>query len=257
MRQSIKTAFIVTRGSRAFLPWRGAARPSPSLAARIRWRISSRYLRDLHAFAESEESVVGGQVTGRAMVRPVRLGMIFEPSLEALRLATEHATLLWGGIYQPFLDPADPDRLRWEAHRLGVDVLWAVAASAASAEAARLTGFQWRGHGEWSPLRPARDYPSPRLLGPESMLDNASPDTWTLPRWAADDPLSDMFSVWFGLHGASEQGINLENWFAARAGDIRLDHDAALPADATSWITPSLLQRLRLSTRACLTIQDS
>lgn len=181
---------------------------------------------------------MGGQVTGRAMVRPVRLGMIFEPSLEALRLSTEHATLLWGGIYQPFLDPADAERLRWEATRLGVDVLWAVDRSATSAEAATLTGFRWRGQGEWSPLAPARDYPSPRLLGPEFLFDNAGHDAWTLPRWEADDPLSDMFSVWFGLHGTSEQGINLENWFGARSRSTRLDHGAGLPPDVTSWVTP-------------------
>ena len=181
---------------------------------------------------------MGGQVTGRAMVRPVRLGMIFEPSLAVLRLATEHATLLWGGIYQPFLDPADTERLRWEATRLGVDVLWAVDNSATSAEAAKLTGFQWHGHGEWSPLAPAKDYTSPRLLGPEFLLDSAGHDAWALPHWAADDPLSNMFSVWFGMHGASEQGVNLESWFAARSGDIRFDHGAALPADVTSWVTP-------------------
>jgi hypothetical protein len=31
------------------------------------------------------------------MARPVRIGLVFEPSTEMLRVAVEQATLLWGG----------------------------------------------------------------------------------------------------------------------------------------------------------------
>ena len=54
---------------------------------------------------------MAGQVTGRAMVRPVRLGMVFDPSLELLRQAVEQATLLWGGMYQPFFEANDLEQL--------------------------------------------------------------------------------------------------------------------------------------------------
>jgi hypothetical protein len=41
------------------------------------------------------------------MVRPVRIGLVFEPSAEMLRFAVEQATLLWGGQYQPIFQPDD------------------------------------------------------------------------------------------------------------------------------------------------------
>ena len=53
--------------------------------------------------------------------RPARIGRVFEPSAEMLRLAVEQATLLWGGQYQPFFRPGDLDRIeRWRA----VDGYW-------------------------------------------------------------------------------------------------------------------------------------
>ena len=59
-------------------------------------------------------------MTGRAMARPVRIGLVFEPSAEMLRLAVEQATLLWAGQYQPFFHPGDLERIErvsrgWES----------------------------------------------------------------------------------------------------------------------------------------------
>jgi hypothetical protein len=153
--------------------------------------------------------MVSVQVTGRAMVRPVRLGMVFEPSLDILHVAVEHATLFWGGIYQPFLDPRDLERLKWDASRLGVDALWALDATATSAEAAGLIGYQWRGRGIWSPLAAAQDFSGSRLLGPERLLGDMVGNSWTLPRWVAGDPLEHLFSAWFGSHGISDQGVDM------------------------------------------------
>jgi hypothetical protein len=172
------------------------------------------------------------------MVRPVRLGMVFEPSIETLRLAIEQATMLWAALYQPLFGPSDMERLKWDAPRLGVDVLWAFDQASVSVQTPELDGYKWRGRGEWSPLAPAKDFISTRLLGPEHLLDYAAQDDWTLPRWTADDPLRDMFSVWFGSYGLSDQGKNLERQFAARASEARIELGEVLPADMISWITP-------------------
>ena len=59
-----------------------------------------------------------------------------------------------------------------------------------------------------------------------------------LPDWAADDPLDDLFRVWFGAYGTSAQGVSLEKQFAARATQARIDDGAETLADAASWITP-------------------
>jgi hypothetical protein len=59
-----------------------------------------------------------------------------------------------------------------------------------------------------------------------------------LPDWAADDPLDDVFRVWFGAYGTSAQGVSLEKQFGARARHARIDGGAEVPANAASWITP-------------------
>jgi hypothetical protein len=183
---------------------------------------------------------VSGQVTGRAMVRPVRLGMVFKPSLDVFRLGTAQATLLWGGLYQPFFDPSDISRLVQTAARLGVDVLWALDNESASQQAAELDGYCWRGRDDWSPLAPAKDYMSFRLLGPERLLDEVPHDAWVLPDWDAEDPLADLFSAWFGSYDASDQGIHLARDFAVRSTKVRIDPAASLPASMSSWVTPIL-----------------
>ena len=86
------------------------------------------------------------------MARPVRIGLVFEPSAEMLRLAVEQATSLWGGQYQPFFRPGDLDRIERVSRRLGVDVLLALDRAVTSEEAAALDGYQWRGRaggGRW------------------------------------------------------------------------------------------------------------
>ena len=183
-------------------------------------------------------ALADGRVTGRVMARPVRIGLVFEPSVDMLRFAVEQATLLWGGRYQPFFCPGDLGRTERVSRRLGVDVLAALEGAAACEEVAALDGYQWQGRAEWGPLAPAQDYTSRRLLGPERLIADLPRDAWVLPGWAADDPLNDLFGVWFGTYGTSAQGLSLEHQFAANASLVRIDKDAEAPADAASWVTP-------------------
>ena len=183
---------------------------------------------------------MAGQVAGRATVRPVRLGMVFEPSLEVLRQAVKQATLLWGGMYQPFFKPSDLEQFPRVAGGLGVDVLWALDRASESEQAAELAGYRWRGRNEWGPLGPARDFINSRLLGPERLLDASAHDNWVLPRWESGDPLDDVFRIWFGSYEGSDQGINLERDFAARSTMVRIDPGEPLPVGTSSWVTPIL-----------------
>jgi hypothetical protein len=154
------------------------------------------------------------------MARPVRIGLVFEPSAEMLRLAVEQATLLWGGQYQPFFRPGDLDRIERVARRLGVDVLLALDWAASSEEAAALDGYQWQGREEWGPLAPAQDYVNHRLLGPERLLGELPRDSWVLPDWAAGDPLDDLFRVWSAPMGAA---LRASAWRgSSRRGPCRL-----------------------------------
>lgn len=179
-----------------------------------------------------------GRVTGRVMARPVRAGLVFEPSAETLRFAVEQATLLWGGQYQPFFAPDDLGRIESASRALGIDVLVAVDPAAASERVAALDGFHWHGREDWGPLAPARDYSSHRLLGPERLLDDLPPGNWVLPEWADTDPLDDLFRVWFGTYGAGDQAAGLRDQFSARAASSRIGAGAEVPADAVTWVTP-------------------
>ena len=172
------------------------------------------------------------------MARPVRIGLVFEPSADMLRLAVEQASSLWGGQYQPFFRPGDPGRIEAVSGALGVDVLHALDRAGASEQAATLDGYQWLGREEWGPLAPAQDYINHRLLGLECLLDDLPRDSWVRPDWAAGDPLDNLFRVWFGAYGTSAQGVSLEKQFAARATKVRIDEGAGVPAGAASWITP-------------------
>lgn len=182
---------------------------------------------------------MNGRATGRVMVRPVRAGFVFDPSAETLRLAVEQATLLWGGQYQPFLQPGDAGFLEETARALGIDVLLSLDGSAASQKAAALDGFHWSGRERWGALAQAQDYTSRRLLGPERLLDGLSRDFRVLPEWAADDPLDDLFRVWFGTYGTSPQGTGLHGQFAVGAKRVVIASGADVPPSAASWVTPA------------------
>jgi len=177
------------------------------------------------------------------MARPVRIGLVFEPSAEMLRFAVEQATLLWGGQYQPFFRPGDLKRIEAVSRALGVDVLLALDRAGASGEAVALDGYQWQGREEMGPLAPARDYINYRLLGPERLLDELPRESWVLPDWAAGDPLDGLFRIWFGSYGTSDQGVSLGKRFAAHATQARIDEGAEVPTDAASWITPATATR--------------
>lgn len=165
---------------------------------------------------------------------------MFEPSIDVLHQAVSEATLLWGGVYQPIFNGSDPEQIKRSASDLGVDVMWALDNASSSKQVAKLAGYQWHGDNEWSPLAPAKDYMSPRLLGPERMLNSASGANWVLPIWESNDPLDDFYRICFGEYDESPQGTSLKQDFAVRSTIVRLD-SASLPAGIATWTTPILV----------------
>ena len=180
------------------------------------------------------------------MIRPVRLGIVFEPALQVLRSTAVQATSVWGGCYQLMLDPARLDQLPAIASGLGIDVLWAMDVAALSRQAAELAGYRWRGLGEFGPLAPSKEYNFARLVGPEGILAAAEGNEWTLPRWMEDDPLDAMFSAWFGTYGADDYGVALEQQFSTRAETVTVELGDNLPDDASFWITPIAVTGLNI-----------
>src|SRR6266568_7650492 len=68
---------------------------------------------------------MSGQLLGSVMLRPVRIGMAFTPSVPLVHRAVETATTLWGGLYQPFLNPGSRESLQ-VARALALDVITAM-----------------------------------------------------------------------------------------------------------------------------------
>jgi hypothetical protein len=173
------------------------------------------------------------------MTRPVRLAIVFAPSLDTLRLAVDQATTLWAGIYQPFLAGCDAKTLRWTAGRMGVDVVHALDGALAAIPPGELEGYSWRGSGEWSPLGPARDFSNSRLLGPEIFADQWPVERSVMPSWQLDDPLDPLFRLWFGSYADdSAQAANLRQAFVVRSTNVAIPAAGTVPDSVTSWFTP-------------------
>lgn len=161
--------------------------------------------------------------------------MAFEATKDYLQAAVEHATSVWGGLYDPFLCE-DVELAGQRADGLAVDVVWALDTAPASIQLAELPGYRWRGGGPWGPLAPTKESFSTRLISPVFLFPEADHSAWTLPVWDSGDPLCHLFSVWFGAYGdiGDEQ---LRHRFVNIATQLRIGVDDAAP-DIDNLVTP-------------------
>src|SRR5947209_37663 len=98
-----------------------------------------------------------GTVSGTVYLRPVRLGFVAaNTSLEVVREAARLASGVWGGLYFPIFDTADPD-LVLRAEALAVDVLHPLDDAPSTKAVTEAPGFRWRGGGEWGPFGASED----------------------------------------------------------------------------------------------------
>jgi hypothetical protein len=186
---------------------------------------------------------MAGHVSGRVEVRPSRVGMVFEPSLQRIRHATQLVCSAWGGAYFPWIDPSDPVSAVTISEALSLDSLVAVDENAESEALARRPGFFWRGMAGEA-FGPPMDVFAARLQGPEWLMDERRTDL-VLPRWDPCDPLSDLFAVWFGGYGDSKYERELAERFADVATGHNLDLEAPLPR-VSEWVTPVKLTASRI-----------
>lgn len=187
-----------------------------------------------------------GHVSGDIEVRPARVGMVFQPSLEAIRRAARLASSAWGGVYFPWIDPGDRARADRVSEVLSLDALVPLDDATESKEIARRPGFFWRGMPGDAFGEPEELFPK-RLQGPGWLLDDSPPQV-VLPLWSDEDPLADLYAVWFGGYGDSSYERGLAERFADVALQLDIAQDEALP-DVFEWLTPIGVTGLRIEYR--------
>ena len=185
-------------------------------------------------------------MSGEISVRPARVGMVFQPSLETIRSAARLACSAWGGVYFPWIDPSDRARADRLCEVLSLDALVAVDSAPESQETARRPGFYWRGLSGDAFGEPSEFFPQ-RLQGPGWLLDDRPPHL-VLPRWSVEDPLADLFTVWFGGYGGSDYERALSERFAGIAPQQEIARQEALP-DVFEWLAPIGLTGARIEYR--------
>jgi hypothetical protein len=182
----------------------------PLQAARFRWPAGI--------------SMANVSLSGRVMVRPVRLGLLVAADGDELARATQCATSSWGGIYTPFLDPADRNSALRRADALSVDAIYATADNPAVRQITATPGYQWVSRSPFGPYDEPNEYRSSRLLAANMLLGSIGHDHQLIHHsWAPTDPLALLFAVWFGAFGSSDFDRTLEAQFVDRAGEVEID----------------------------------
>ncbi len=169
-----------------------------------------------------------GQVSGIVMLRPVRLGLVFKPTIDNLSRAVESATSTWGGMFHAFLSPDNEDESLSLARRLGIDALWPMDEDFLSQRLCNSEGYHWTGFG--GPFEYSTGTPDTGLLDAGWLLDDSSAERFVLPCWSDEDLLRDLFAVWFGAYGNSEHSRGVNSAFAQRADKLAIDPTDSIPA---------------------------
>lgn len=132
--------------------------------------------------------------------------------------------LIVGGIYTPFLDPADGDSALRRADALSVDAIYAAADDPVIREITATPGYQWVNRSPFGPYDEPNEYRPSRLLAANTLLGSIGHDRQLVHHsWAPADPLALLFAVWFGTYGSSDFDRTIEAQFADRASEVEID----------------------------------
>ena len=173
--------------------------------------------------------MANGSLSGWVTVRPVRLGLLVASDGDALARAAQSATSSWGGIYTPFLDPADGDSALRRADALSVDAIYTTADDPAIREITATPGYQWVNRSPFGPYDEPNEYSPSRLLAANTLLGSIGHERQlTHHSWASTDPLALLFTVWFGEYGSSEFDRTMAVQFVDRAHDVVIDPEGHL-----------------------------
>lgn len=182
----------------------------------------------------------GSYVSGRAAVRPVRVGLVITSGeWDALHRAVTLAVSTWGGQGFPIFTAQDRDALP-EATALGVDVLFAVDDGAEGRRLAREPGFQWASFQDRSPFLRDDSGIDDHLLPASATFDwykahRLASAPCSHVTWDPEHPLARLLTVWCGEFGNDDaQRADRAAW-ERLAEPVRLGSEA-LPASLLSTV---------------------
>lgn len=141
-------------------------------------------------------------ISGHVTLRPVRLGLIIEPTLPELLRAVIVASGHWGGVTWPIVPAAhDADECCRLGEAFDVDALVAITETEAAREASKREGFSWAG-GDISPFTQDPVFRDIRPLEVRSLLPPGR-DGSALMRvtWDITHPLAALCTCTFGELG--------------------------------------------------------
>lgn len=148
-------------------------------------------------------------LSGTVHIRPIRLGFVVSNITTAvMREAARLAAGVWGGVYFPVLDAADPQFLN-RVESLALDVLHPLDEEQATLDRTKAPGYGWRGRGEWGPFSSLDPSALTQGLLPIDRVGGAP-----LPQvmvWA-NDAVGDIYDVWLGPSGANEDRPEESPW---------------------------------------------
>lgn len=140
-----------------------------------------------------------GELSGRIMIRPWRVGLLVDTSSGAeVRKAIASLSSVWGGYYMPILDrQADTATLKkLGSSRYAVDALYVAEDGTASSELPQSPGWRWEGGGSWGPFETDAILRKGLL---EVFRVLQGPETYQVPEWDSTDPLDLFYAALWGL----------------------------------------------------------
>jgi hypothetical protein len=151
-------------------------------------------------------------VSGRVTLRPIRLGLVIDPSsINSLMRAIERATSFWGGVYYPIFDPSNGATIVVrQAEAFDVDCLVAVGDDPSATALTETPGFQWQnpmgsalGHGALARGAGTHsEHPMPASALYEWYRANRHPyRPASMVTWDRDDERDHLLTAWFGRFG--------------------------------------------------------
>src|SRR6266540_1475716 len=180
------------------------------------------------------------EMSGWLRLRPVRIGLVFEPTVSSVMAAVKLTTTSWGGIYFPFISPTNKEAAFALANGLDVDVLHAIDTSGDSDVLSRTVGYAWKAGGDWGPFGSIIEHFSNHVQTVEWLYDeDPSYNRYSLPEWEPDHPLANVFAVMYGLHGEDGVSRQAASLFRSKAyaHNIDLEQMKAWPY-APKFCTP-------------------
>lgn len=176
------------------------------------------------------------RLAGSSFIRPVRLGIALEPTLENVKRAASWAAKCWGGIYFPLLDSSDPERSLAISEGCDLDAIWPLDGSANSKTLARSEGYFWRAFGDSGPFDAPEDSTPTALLSPDWALSEDESGPFYYPKWRDNDRLRYLFSAWFGSYVGRN---SLRFHFSRKASPSNvLEINAKIPSEVVTFRTP-------------------